>query len=268
MKSIVRQPLAWFVALAVPAMAPDAVRAQSYAASSLLNQDIYVAAFYRSATEWCTAGAADALIEARASAGRIVKGSLVGAEQEMVLTALDSSYFGILRRGGCAAIARPLRLIIVEGFHGRAWDTPLDSIVKADSGEPESEGIRTISTRVEVGPTALDRFAAFADYTFSGEGKLVSGRYRVPVRESAFELRWSQMENIVLADHSALRVLRQRGSPRTTDAAPSRNGSTYAAWRSSFRNPDTRAIEVEMYATRGADGSMVIVVDYRGYFQK
>jgi hypothetical protein len=256
--------------LTLPAVAP-ALRAQSYAASSLLSEEIYVAAFYRSATEWCTAGASDALIEARASAGRIVQRSLVGAEQAAVISALDSSYFGILRRGGCAALARPLRLVIVNGFHGRPWDTAMDSIIKSDSGERESDGIQTVTTRVEIGPSPFERFPALADYTFSGEGKLISGRYRVPVREGAFELRWSQLENMLLDNYSGLRVRRQRtsaGLGGATVSAASAGGTAYGAWRSSFRNPDTRAIEVEMYATRGGNGEMVIVVDYRGYFQK
>ena len=265
-----RRVLATWLALPLTA-APLA--AQSYAASSapISNEEIYVAAFKRNATLWCSAGGDDAAASAHGITKKVAEQSLTAAERQPVMRALDSAYAEVARAGGCRAIARPVTLVVVDGFHGHKWDTPRLDIAPVTASEAGSAA-ETVSRAVELGTTPLDRIPALADFTFDEADRLVAGRYRVPASDAGFEARWVQLEGMVLERYPALKALRQRPSPAPRGARQvayaASDASPFASWRTSFRNADTRVMEVEMYVTRGRQAELVIVIDHRGYFQR
>lgn len=253
-------------ATAAPATTPNV--------SAQMTQEIYVAAFRASARRWCASAGASAgdepLRSAVASTHLIVHGGVTEAERDGVDQAVDRTYAELVHDGGCAALAHPTTVVLVDRFEGYAWNSPKSEIAPNDRGDTRESGFTIVSHGVKLGHRRFHKLGGEADFTFTTQRQqLVRGRYRVPATKENFAERWRELESLVTGDYPTLRVARAQPAPPAADAAPTYSArSGYAAWRTSFSNPDTQALEVRMYAlpsSAGRDEAWTIVVDYLGY---
>jgi len=261
----------------VPADTAAAVAVASSAnVSTMMTQEIYVAAFRASARRWCESAGPRAgdepLRSAVASTHLITHGGVVEAERAGVDQAVDSAYAEMVHAGGCATLARPATVVVVDRFDGHAWNTPKGEIAPNDRGASRESGVTVVSRGVKLGHRRFHKIGAEADYTFTTQRQqLVGGRYRVPASTGDFAERWREVESLVTGDYPTLRVARAQPAPPAPGAEPTYAArSGYAAWRTTFTNPDTQALEVRMYALpanagAGRDERYTIVVDYVGY---
>jgi hypothetical protein len=244
--------------------------------SSLMTQEIYVAAFRASARRWCASAGPRAgnepLNSVVESTHLITHGGVAEAERAGVDQAVDSAYAQLVHDGGCAALTRPATVVVVNRFDGHAWNAPKSEIAPDARGDSRETGLMVVTRDVKLGHRRFHKIGAQADYTFTSQRQqLVRGRYRVPVSAGDFAERWRELEALVGGDYPTLRVARLQPAPPAAGAAPTYAArSGYAAWRTTFSNPDTQALEVRMFAVpangrAGRDEAYTIVVDYVGY---
>jgi len=243
------------------APASAATVASSPNVSTLMTQEIYVAAFRASARRWCESAGPRAgdepLRSAVASTHLITHGGVVDAERAGVDQAVDSAYADLVHGGGCVALARPATVVVADRFDGHAWNTPKREIAPNDRGASRESGVTVVTRGVKLGHRRFHKIGAEADYTFTTQGgMLVSGRDRVPTDADNATTRWAAVEQDILQRYPTLLVTRrQSGAPGSSDVT---------LWRTLFTNPDTQALEITLSAARGADGKVWITAEYPG----
>jgi hypothetical protein len=249
----------------------DSSVAATSALTPAMTREVYVAAFRASARQWCAAGGADGVDAALASTRTIVQGSVSPAERAGVDSALVDARGSMVQGGGCAAMARPPRIVVVDGFEGHAWNSPKRDVARRDRGERTEGGFTVVTRKVKLGERRFHRIPAEADFTFTTQREqLVRGRYRVAVRAAEFASRWDEVARVLADRYPTLRVTR---TPAAGAAAYAASDAVFGTWSTSFTNPDTQALELRMFATPAGgrasggdrDGEWVIVVDYVGF---
>ncbi|MEP6692251.1 MAG: hypothetical protein ABJD07_13910, partial [Gemmatimonadaceae bacterium] len=93
----------------------------------------------------------------------------------------------------------------------------------------------------------------------AGSERLITGRYRLPVDASQCQQAWDTIEREVVTRHAGLRTLRSKDSSVSACEA-----DELGRWTTTFRNPDTDALEVSMMMRHGTDGRFYVLVDYVG----
>lgn len=244
-------PLAGALLVAAPALGAQRASAPIAAA------EIYPLAYQRLARQSCRLGVPGALERALADT-RATLHELAPAERAEASGALDSAYAAAVRDGGCASLARPVRVVVVDRFEGHPWGAPLAEIGDPSRGTYDDDGFYTL-----VRGAKLAGVKGEATYTFTGargSERLVRGRLRLRVsHDDQCARRWLAVERAMLARHPTLRVSRPAAPPSSDAACDARPG-----WVTIFRNPDTSALEARMAMTRDDRGRALIVVDYPG----
>jgi hypothetical protein len=251
MLRIAALPLASALLAAAPALGAQRASAPIAAA------EIFPLAYQRLARRSCRLGVPGALERALADT-RAVLHELAPAQRAAANGAVDSAYAATVRDGGCASLARPVRVVVVDRFEGHPWGAPLSEVGARSKGTYDDEGFFTL-----VRGTKLAGVKGEATYTFTGargRERLVRGRLRLHVsHDDRCARRWLAVEGALLARHPTLRVARPAAPPSSEAACAARPG-----WATIFRNPDTSALEARMTMTRDDRGRAVIVVDYPG----
>ncbi|MFL5578267.1 MAG: hypothetical protein ACJ79S_20125 [Gemmatimonadaceae bacterium] len=247
--------------VAAPTRAPISPATSSAALPPAMTQEIYVAAFRGSARQWCAGGGADALDDAAAGTKAIAQSSVAEGERAGVERAIDDAHAELERAGGCAALGRATRIVVVDGFEGYPWSARRSEVAPRDRGRRGEYGYTIVTRRTKIGGRGVRRVPAEADFTFTSErDELVRGRYRVTAKRADVAGRWADVERALAGRYPTLRVTHAPG-----DAA---GASDVRTWSTSFTNPDTQALELRMSAVPGGearDDEWVIVVDFLGY---
>jgi hypothetical protein len=218
--------------------------------------EVYVTAYRRLARQTCRAGATNALEESLTD----IRGTLTGlspSDRGAVNMALDSAHAELVREGGCETLKNPARRVLIDSFEGHAWGSPLSEAASRRDAHADANGFLILTRHVKFAGVKGD-----AIYTYTGSDTrelLLNGRYRLPIKDNDCGKRWRAVEQEIVKRHPSLRVAGASAIPSddTRCAADTQAVTT-------FRNPDTGAMEARMTLDRDAKGKPVIDVEYPG----
>ncbi|MDQ6830187.1 MAG: hypothetical protein M3081_15125 [Gemmatimonadota bacterium] len=222
------------------------------AATILIDHEAYVLAYRRAARVACRIGLPNALDGALKDA-RAGLGTLPDNEKGEVNHALDSAFSKLQHDGGCSLLIDATKIIVVDGVEGFSWNTPFSRVARR--GNYTDEGFLVAERDVKMAGVKGSVSMTFT--ALKGSEKLISGRYHFAVAADKCDEQWNAIEREVLARYPSLRSLR-------TKAAASCAVSETANWSTSFRNPDTDALEISMVLRHGYDGQTYILLEFPG----
>ncbi|MDQ6634573.1 MAG: hypothetical protein M3Z10_07420 [Gemmatimonadota bacterium] len=245
---------------------PELSLAESHSVVSL-GVEAYVLGYRRSVKVACQALVNDAPTAVLRDSRAIVAG-LPDGERAQVEAALDSTFLDLTRAGGCPALTRPSRLVVVDSFEGQPWNASVRAVGSPDKGRYTDDGLLVMSRQTKV--RGVRGEATFNFTAIKGSEKLVTGLYRFPVGAGECVERWRALEGDLIERYPTLRAKRELLLAPGTDSASWRAqcasfAATGGRWSTLFRNPDTDALEVAMYMHRAGDGRLAISVEYPGY---
>jgi len=251
-------PIRWWTRTSIMAVfaAPVVVCGALAAQSATSPVDVYVTAYRRLARQTCRAGATNALEESLTD----MRGTLTGlspSERTAVSAALDSAHAELVQEGGCETLKNPMRRVLIDSFEGHAWGSLLSEAGSRKDAQADANGFLILTRHVKFAGVKGD-----AVYTYTGSDtreRLLNGRYRLPIKDKDCGKRWRTVEQEIVKRHPSLRVA-------GTDAFPSDDTRCAADTQAvtTFRNPDTGAMEARMTLDRDAKGKPVIDVEYPG----
>ncbi len=223
------------------------------AATVMIDREAYVLAYRRAARIACRIGLPNALDGALQDA-RAGLGTLPDGEKVEVAHALDSAYTRLQHDGGCPMLIDATKIIVVDGVEGFAWNTPFSRVARR--GTYNDYGFLVVERDVKMAGVKGNVSMTFT--ALKNSEKLISGKYRFSIAADKCDEQWNAIEREVLNRYPSLRALRTKSAGATCSTAESAN------WATSFRNPDTDALEISMLMRRGYDGEMYLLLDFPG----
>jgi hypothetical protein len=247
----------WTLGSTIAVLAAQVVVCSAAAAQSATSAvDVYVTAYRRLARQTCRAGATHALEESLTD----MRGTLTGlspSERAAVNAALDSAHTELVQEGGCETLKNPMRRVLIDRFEGHTWGSLLSEAGSRKDAHEDANGFLILTRHVKFAGVKGD-----AIYTYTGsetQEHLLNGRYRLSIKDKDCGKKWHAVEQEVVRRHPSLRVA-------ATAAFPSDDTRCTADTQAvtTFRNPDTGAVEARMTLDRDAKGKPVIEVEYPG----